>query len=205
MRALGQGMARLGGRGGGREEQAFAAEVARLQASGALGDAGRLRELFDYLAARGPAGPRPPRPRSPTRCSASPTPKATTPPRASTSTACASGSRISTPPQGDGPGGARLTLPAGTYALRLAEPPARAKPAPPPRRCRQRWPYAAGARRRARRSRVLAGRLLPGRATRRPPTPSGSRSSNSTARSWSWSATTTCSARSTRSAPSRAA
>ena len=43
------------GRGGGQAEQAFAAEVARVQAGGALGDSGRLRELFDYLAARGPA------------------------------------------------------------------------------------------------------------------------------------------------------
>ena len=44
----------LGGRGG---EQGFAAEVARVQASGTLGESGRLRELFDYLAARGPASP----------------------------------------------------------------------------------------------------------------------------------------------------
>lgn len=35
----------------------FAAEVARLRASGALGEAGRLRELFNYLAARGSEAP----------------------------------------------------------------------------------------------------------------------------------------------------
>ena len=44
-------------RGGGAGEGAFTAEVARLQASRTLGETGRLRELFDYLAARGPAAP----------------------------------------------------------------------------------------------------------------------------------------------------
>lgn len=38
------------------DEQAFAAEVARLRASGVLGESGRLLELFDFLAARGAAG-----------------------------------------------------------------------------------------------------------------------------------------------------
>ena len=37
------------------DAKAFAAEVARIQAGGALGEGGRLRELFDYLAARGSA------------------------------------------------------------------------------------------------------------------------------------------------------
>lgn len=37
--------------------EAFTAEVARLRASGVLGEIGRLRELFDYLADRGPAAP----------------------------------------------------------------------------------------------------------------------------------------------------
>lgn len=37
--------------------EAFAAEVARIRASGTLGEAGRLRELFDYLAARGADAP----------------------------------------------------------------------------------------------------------------------------------------------------
>jgi hypothetical protein len=35
----------------------FAAEVVRLRASGTLGEAGRLRELFEYLAGRGPEAP----------------------------------------------------------------------------------------------------------------------------------------------------
>ena len=36
---------------------AYRAEVARLQAAGVVGKAGRLAELFDYLAARGPQAP----------------------------------------------------------------------------------------------------------------------------------------------------
>ena len=36
-----------------REEQHFLAELARVRGSGVLGDSGRLRELFDYLAGRG--------------------------------------------------------------------------------------------------------------------------------------------------------
>ncbi len=38
-----------------RAEPGFALEVARLKASGVLGASGRLAELFDFLAARGPA------------------------------------------------------------------------------------------------------------------------------------------------------
>jgi hypothetical protein len=49
-------------RRGKREEQLFLAELARVRGSGALGDSGRLRELFDYLAARGPG--RPPAPQA---------------------------------------------------------------------------------------------------------------------------------------------
>ncbi|OYX10255.1 MAG: hypothetical protein B7Z08_01490 [Sphingomonadales bacterium 32-68-7] len=40
-----------------QEERAavtFADEVARLRAANVVGESGRLRELFDYLAARGP-------------------------------------------------------------------------------------------------------------------------------------------------------
>ena len=42
---------------GDASSAAFVHEVARIRASGSLGDAGRLRELFDYLAARGPEAP----------------------------------------------------------------------------------------------------------------------------------------------------
>ncbi|MBO0749869.1 MAG: winged helix-turn-helix domain-containing protein [Porphyrobacter sp.] len=37
-------------------QPSFAEEVARVRQSGALGHSGRLRDLFDFLAARGPAG-----------------------------------------------------------------------------------------------------------------------------------------------------
>ena len=39
------------------EEQLFLAELARVRDSGTLGDSGRLRELFDYFAARGAGAP----------------------------------------------------------------------------------------------------------------------------------------------------
>lgn len=41
----------------GGDDGAFAAEVSRLRSAGVLGESGRLRELFDYLAARGPDAP----------------------------------------------------------------------------------------------------------------------------------------------------
>src|SRR6187402_3139514 len=44
-------------RGARRDEQLFLAELARVRGSGTLGDSGRLRELFDYLAARGSGAP----------------------------------------------------------------------------------------------------------------------------------------------------
>jgi hypothetical protein len=49
------GKARAGQREGG--ETGFAAEVARLNASRVAGESGRLRDLFDYLVARGPDAP----------------------------------------------------------------------------------------------------------------------------------------------------
>src|SRR5690606_29563647 len=45
------------GTGADGASAAFAEEVARVRASGVLGQAGRLRELFDYLADRGPDAP----------------------------------------------------------------------------------------------------------------------------------------------------
>src|SRR5690606_10684916 len=41
----------------GGDDGAFAAEVSRLRSAGVLGESGRLRELFDYLAARAPDAP----------------------------------------------------------------------------------------------------------------------------------------------------
>lgn len=48
---------RIAGRRTSAEAGSFAAEVARLTAAGVAGDGGRLRDLFDYLAARGPDAP----------------------------------------------------------------------------------------------------------------------------------------------------
>jgi hypothetical protein len=107
--------------GGGREAQAFAAEVARVQASGALGQAGRLRELFDYLAAREPdAAPA-------TQAEIADTVFGQPDTEGDDATARVYVHRLRKrlddfyAAQGEGPGGARLTLPAGIYALRLAE------------------------------------------------------------------------------------
>lgn len=108
----------------------FETEVERVRASGTLGEGGRLLKLFDFLAGRGEG------------------------------TASASQSEIAESvfgqtetsvddatvrvyihrlrkrlddfyaAAGEGPGGARLTLPAGTYALRLARENGEAPPAP---------------------------------------------------------------------------
>ena len=123
------------------DAQAYAAEVARLQASGAIGDAGRLRELFDYLAARGP--------------SASPATQADIADAVfgqpdtggDDATARVYIHRLRKrledyyAANGDGPDGTRLVLPAGTYALRLA---GREEGDEAPRAPSwvRRWPYA---------------------------------------------------------------
>ncbi len=121
---------------------AFAAEVARLQASGALGESGRLRELFDYLAARGPA--------------------------AAPATQAEIADAVFGQPDTEGddatarvyihrlrkrlddhyaahaqPDAVRLVLPPGTYALRFAGDESAARPLPGPSWLRRRWPYAA--------------------------------------------------------------
>src|SRR5688500_164517 len=148
----------LGGAGG---EQAFAAEVARVQGGGALGESGRLRELFDYLAARGPAAG----PASQAEIADAVFGQPDT--EGDDATARVYVHRLRKrledfyAAQGEGPGGARLVLPAGTYALRLAEPDsltAASTPAAPA--SRKRWPYllALAA---ALLFAALAGRLLP--------------------------------------------
>ncbi|MGC1269862.1 MAG: helix-turn-helix domain-containing protein, partial [Croceibacterium sp.] len=47
----------LGRKRGAVDGASFAAEVARLNAAKVAGESGRLRDLFDYLAARGPEAP----------------------------------------------------------------------------------------------------------------------------------------------------
>ena len=147
--------------GTGREAQVFATEVARVHASGALGESGRLRELFDYLAERGPAaGPA-------TQADIADAVFGQPDTEGDDATARVYIHRLRKRLEdfyaggGEGPGGVRLVLPAGTYALRLADPasaaPAAAPAAPRPRR----WLYAlalAGALGLA----FLIGRMLPG-------------------------------------------
>jgi len=145
---------------GGRD--AFAAEVARVQASGALGQAGRLRELFDYLAARGADAP----PASQAEIADSVFGQPDT--EGDDATARVYVHRLRKrledfyAAHGEGPGGAKLALPPGTYALRLAQPPAADDAGPPPApRYARRWPYALGFAA-ALALAALAGRYLPG-------------------------------------------
>ena len=101
-------------------ELAFAAEVARIRDSGMLGDSGRLRELFDYLAARGPAAA--PATQADIADAVFGQPDAD----GDDATARVYIHRLRKRLEdfylasGEGAGGARLMLPAGTYALRLA-------------------------------------------------------------------------------------
>jgi hypothetical protein len=130
---------------GGREAQVFAAEVARVQASGTLGQAGRLRELFDYLAARGPdAAPA-------TQAEIADSVFGQPDTLGDDATARVYVHRLRKrleefyTAHGEGPGGARLVLPAGTYALRLAAETDAGTSAIPPRQARpRRWPYVVG-------------------------------------------------------------
>lgn len=147
--------------GGGREAQAFAAEVARVQTSGAIGPAGRLRELFDYLAARGPdAAPA-------TQAEIADSVFGQPDTEGDDATARVYVHRLRKrledfyAAHGEGSGGARLALPAGTYALRLAERPAAGEPAAPAPPWPRRWPYAV-ALTAALVLAVLAGRFFPG-------------------------------------------
>jgi hypothetical protein len=111
-------------RHGQSSDETFAAEVARVRASGALGEAGRLRELFDFLAGRG----------------------AETPPASQSEIAEAVFGQTETSiddatvrvyihrlrkrldehyaERGESAGEGRLTVPAGIYALRLGNHPA---------------------------------------------------------------------------------
>ena len=149
------------GRGGRPAEQAFAAEVARLQASGTLGASGRLRELFDYLAARGPSAA----PATQAEIADSVFGQPDT--EGDDATARVYVHRLRKrleefyAAEGEGADGAHLLLPAGTYALRLAQPatadPAAPAAAPPARR----WPYLLALAALVALA-VLAGRLLPG-------------------------------------------
>jgi hypothetical protein len=109
------------GRGERRGEQLFLAELARVRGSGTLGESGRLRELFDYLAARGQGSAA----ASQADIADSVFGQADT--EGDDATVRVYVHRLRKRLEefyasaGDGPDGTRLVLPAGTYALRLAE------------------------------------------------------------------------------------
>jgi len=114
-------------------EQAFAAEVARLRASSALGDTGRLRELFDYLAARGPAAV--PATQAEIADAVFGQPDADGDDATARVYIHRLRKRIEEfyAAHGEGQEGERLALPAGTYALRLAADEPAETPADPTR------------------------------------------------------------------------
>lgn len=132
------------GQANARRERAFRAEVTRVRESGAIGEAGRLRELFDFLAERGhAAGPA-------TQAEIADAVFGQTGVEGDDATVRVYIHRLRKRLQdyyaaeGEGQRGARLALPAGTYALRLGdgdEGPGEAvgaKSAAP-----KWWPYAA--------------------------------------------------------------
>ena len=148
-------------RGGKREEQLFLAELARVRASRALAESGRLRELFDYLAARGPDAP--PATQADIADSVFGQPDT----EGDDATARVYVHRLRKrldefyAAEGDGPGGARLTLPAGTYALRLAGREDDAQAVPPVPSAHRKWWAIGFALAAALAATFLLGRALP--------------------------------------------
>lgn len=127
----------------GRQAKAFAEEVARVQAAGALGESGRLRELFDYLADRGPAA------EPATQAEIADSVFGQLDSAGDDATVRVYIHRLRKrledfyATQGDGFAGARLTLPAGAYALRLVFPDAASEAAgAPSARSSQSWLWA---------------------------------------------------------------
>jgi hypothetical protein len=108
------------GRAGKRGERAFLAELERIRVSGVLAESGRLRELFDYLAARGPDAP------PATQAEIADSVFGQLDAEGDDATARVYVHRLRKrldefyAGAGAGADGARLVLPAGTYALRLA-------------------------------------------------------------------------------------
>jgi hypothetical protein len=102
-----------------QDEAAFAAEVGRVRASGTLGEGGRLLELFDFLAGRGGNKP------SASQAEIAEMVFGQTEAGADDATVRVYIHRLRKrleefyAAKGDAPDGSRLTLPSGTYALRL--------------------------------------------------------------------------------------
>ena len=126
-----------------RGEHAFLAELARVRGSGSLGESGRLRELFDYLAARGPEAP----PASQAEIADSVFGQSAS--EGDDATVRVYVHRLRKRLEefyasaGDGAQGARLVLPAGTYALRLADRAGDPELADPAQASRRKW-WAVG-------------------------------------------------------------
>ena len=114
-----EGWRALTGLGAAGVDSAFTAELARIRASGMLGEGGRLRELFDYLAARGPAAP------SASQAEIADAVFGQPDTQGDDATARVYIHRLRKrladfyAGEGEVPGRTRLVLPAGTYALRL--------------------------------------------------------------------------------------
>lgn len=117
--SVAKGWRELTGLGASADNGAFSAEVARVRASGVLGDAGRLRELFDYLAARGPLAP------AASQADIADAVFGQPDTQGDDATARVYVHRLRKrladfyAAEGDAPVGGHLVLPAGTYALRL--------------------------------------------------------------------------------------
>lgn len=120
----------------------FADEVARVRSSGLVGDSGRLRDLFDFLAARGPEG------EPATQADIAETVFGQVQAEADDATARVYVHRLRKrleqfyAERGEGEG--RLVIPAGAYALRFERCETAVGPVPRPRRAR-RWLVPLGA------------------------------------------------------------
>lgn len=114
-------------RGGGED---FAGEVARLNAAAIAGQAGRLRELFDYLAARGPDAA------SASQAEIADTVFGQVPSEGDDATVRVYVHRLRKrledfyDKEGEGERAGRLVIPAGSYALRIARGPDLPAPVP---------------------------------------------------------------------------
>ena len=151
-----------------RVEQPFHAELARVRASGVLGDSGRLRELFDYLAARGIEAP------SASQAEIADSVFGQTGTEGDDATVRVYIHRLRKrleefyASEGDGAEQVRLTLPAGTYALRLTGGAERAATQPPRQSPDPKWWAVGLALLAAFTATFLLGRTLP-RADDAPP------------------------------------
>lgn len=118
-------------------QASFADEITRIRDSGLVGHSGRLRDLFDFLAGRGPDG------EPATQADIAETVFGQHQAEADDATARVYIHRLRKRLEqfyaGSGDGEGRLVIPAGAYALRYERGEATAAAAPPPRRPARRW------------------------------------------------------------------